>query len=235
MLLLTIAVDSIACLDKPSALLNTLSLLANVGLAKASIDLYSIMFLGVSTVSSRSWHVRTSPMVLLANDAACKSLCGVAMVDSLASFGVKLVAWSISSTLEAIVKSSTLEAVVCVLFVDTEGSGKEFPSNKASERRLLHCLGSSGKEVGDFLPFGGTEGNITALLLIRLRGKASLGLVFTVSSLQLSISPMQFAPAEVDCNEKLFTEGQKCVFVAFWGESVVSKMFAWFETGAAGY
>lgn len=127
MLLLGAGADSASLSDEPSALLDTRSLLANVGLAKASIDLYSMTFVGVSAVSRRSWHVRTSPM---------------------ASFGVKL---SSLSYLESAVKFDSLEGEVFGLFVDTEG--KEFWSNEASEGGLLWSLGSSGKEAGDFLPF----------------------------------------------------------------------------------
>lgn len=176
MFLLGTGVDSEACFDKPSIFLHTLLLLVNVGLAKTSIDLYSMMFLGVSIVSSRSWQVRTSPMVLL---AVWKSLCGIAIVDSLESFAVAV---SFSSTLAAVVKSKSTEVPVSELFADTEGNTKEFLLSKANDKGLLGSLGSSGKDVGGFLPFGGIEGNITALVLIRLQGKASLGLVFAVSS-----------------------------------------------------
>lgn len=190
MLLLGTGVDSVACFDKPSIFLHTLLLL--VGLANTSIDLYSMMFLGVSTVSRRSWHVRTSPMVLL---AVWKSLCGIAIVGSLEGLAVAV---SFSTTLAAVVKSKFTEVAVSELFADTEGDAKEPLSSKANDKGLLDSVGSSGKEVGDFLPLGGIEGNITALVLIRLQGKASLGLVFAVSSRRLSVSPVQVVLIEVE-------------------------------------
>lgn len=135
MLFFGTGVDSDACFDKPSMFLHTLLLLVNVGLAKTSIDLYSMIFLGVSTVSRRSWHVRTSPMVLL---AAWKSLCGIVIVDSLESFAVAV---SFSTTLAAVVKSKSTEVAVSELFVDTEGDTKEFLSSKANDKGLLDSLG----------------------------------------------------------------------------------------------
>lgn len=175
MLLLGTGVDAETCFDKLSTSLHTLSLLVIVGPAKTSIDLYSIMFLGVSTVSSRSWHVRTTPMVLL---AVWKSLCGVAMVDSLQSSANVV---SLSSTLAAVVMEEQKDVSVSEFFADPEGNNN-FLSSKSNDKGLLDFLGSSGKEVRFFLPFRGIEGNVAALVLIRSHGKVSLGVVFSVSS-----------------------------------------------------
>lgn len=157
-----------------------------------------MMFLGVSTVSRRSWHVRTRPMVLAVKGAACKSLCGATLIDSLASFGAEFEAMSISSALEVVVRSELLELAVSVLFVDTEDNAKELLSNKANEGGLLCPIGLSGKEMLTFTPFGGTEGKITALLLVRLHGKASRVFACAVSSLQPSISLMTCVVIEVE-------------------------------------
>lgn len=139
------------------------------------------MFFGVSTVSRRSWQVRTRPIVVLTRGAACKSLCGTTLIASSASFGVRFVTMSILSAEEVVVHLKVLVVAVSV-FADVKGKAKELLLNRGKGEGLVCPIGLSGKDIVDFSAFGGTEGKIMALLLEMLHGEISLGLEFSAIS-----------------------------------------------------